>query len=196
MKIRQLLVLAAVPLVVGSLGFTVASNAATRQVSQVAQNSTQPNQQRPGPHRHPRIDFAAAAQKLGITEAQLKEALGVPANPPAAGDRSQRPRLDIKGAASKLGVTEQQLVEALGLPPRPNLAAAAQKLGVTEAQLKEALGVPANPPSPGSDRTQRPPRPDLKSAAAKLGVTEQQLIDALGIPPRPPGDRPANPPTN
>ncbi len=33
--------------------------------------------------RPPRPDFAAAAAKLGVTEAQLKDALGVPANPPS-----------------------------------------------------------------------------------------------------------------
>ncbi|WP_235526233.1 hypothetical protein [Nostoc piscinale] len=44
--------------------------------------------------------------------------MGVPANPPAQGQR----------------------------PPRPDFAAAAQKLGVSEQKLKDALGVPANPP--------------------------------------------------
>ncbi|WP_228013319.1 hypothetical protein [Nostoc edaphicum] len=64
--------------------------------------------------RPPRPDFAAAATKLGVTEAQLKAALGVP------GDRSQRPpRPDFKAAAAKLGVTEQQLIDALGVPPHP-----------------------------------------------------------------------------
>ncbi|MEH2345519.1 MAG: hypothetical protein V7K22_28570, partial [Nostoc sp.] len=54
------------------------------------------------------------------TEAQLKTALGVPANPPNPGDRSQRPhRPDLKAAAAKLGVTEQQLIDALGVPPHP-----------------------------------------------------------------------------
>ena len=84
----------------------------------------------------PRPDFAAAATKLGVTEAQLKAALGVPANPPNPGDRSQR-------------------------PPRPDFAAAATKLGVTEAQLKAALGVPPHPPSDGgaSPQENRPNQP-------------------------------------
>ncbi|MEH2114994.1 MAG: hypothetical protein V7K39_21370, partial [Nostoc sp.] len=51
---------------------------------------------------------------------QLKAALGVPANPPNAGDRNQRPlRPDFAAAATKLGVTEQQLIDALGIPPHP-----------------------------------------------------------------------------
>lgn len=155
-----------------------------------AQNTAQPNV--PQGQRRPvhQIDFAAAATKLGITEAQLREALGVNTT------NGQKRRPDIKAAATKLGISEQQLVQALGLPnrpPGPDFAAAAAKLGVSEAQLKAALGVPANPPNTG-DRRQRPPRPDFQAAAAKLGVTEQQLIEALGVPPHPPsGDRPANP---
>jgi hypothetical protein len=48
-------------------------------------------------------DLAAAAQKLGITEQQLRDALGPP--PP-----------NLAVAARKLGITEQQLRDALGLP--------------------------------------------------------------------------------
>jgi hypothetical protein len=80
------------------------------------------------PKRAP-INFAAAATKLGTTEAKLKTALGLPARPPqkeqTAGEQEpkkpeqRRPRLDIKGAATKLGVTEQKLIEALGLPAKP-----------------------------------------------------------------------------
>jgi hypothetical protein len=80
------------------------------------------------PKRAP-INFAAAATKLGTTEAKLKTALGLPAHPPqkeqTAGEQEpkkpeqRRPRLDIKGAATKLGVTEQKLIEALGLPAKP-----------------------------------------------------------------------------
>ncbi|MEH2437200.1 MAG: hypothetical protein V7K25_23670, partial [Nostoc sp.] len=62
----------------------------------------------------------AAAVKLGVSEQQLKNALGVPANPPNPGDRNQRPpRPDLKAAAAKLGVSEQQLKDALGVPPHP-----------------------------------------------------------------------------
>lgn len=200
MTLNRFFAVAAIPVLMGSFAFAMPDQAdAANPSRRMAQNSTQPKQQGQGQQgqqrqrrAHPPIDFAAAAAKLNISEADLKAALGV------SGDSSttngQKRRLDIRGAAAKLGITEQQLVQALGLPPRPprpDFAAAASKLGVTEAQLKAALGVPANPPS--ENNGQRPPRPDFKAAAAKLGVTEQQLIDALGIPPRPPGgDRPAN----
>lgn len=111
------------------------------------QSSEGQSKQRPDrkPQR-PRIDFAAAAAKLGTTEAKLKAALGLPARPSQADKssgaqltppqngqattgkgesrkpeqgRPPRPRLDIKGAAAKLGVTEQKLLQALGLPEKP-----------------------------------------------------------------------------
>ncbi len=174
MNIRRVLVVAAMPLLIGSVGLLGSNQAnATNPSRQVAQAAEPSNQQPNGQRRPPKIDFAAAATKLGVTEAQLKAALGVPAQPPSQSDRSQRPRPDFKAAAAKLGVTEQK--------------------------LKEALGVPAQPPSQ-ADRSQRPPRPDFKAAAAKLGVTEEQLVQALGVPPRPPqdgnqsgGDRPSQP---
>ena len=164
MKINQALVVTAISVLAGTLVFTSPNQAnAEAPLHQIAQATDAPNQPPQGHRRRPRIDFAAAAQKLGVTEAQLKDALGVPANPPNGADRN-------------------------GRPPRPDFAAAAEKLGVTEQQLKDALGVPANPPN-SSDRNGRPPRPDFKAAAAKLGVTEQQLTDALGIPPCPPANR-------
>jgi hypothetical protein len=192
MNTRRLLALIALPVLVGTFGCVAQSKTTAQPSNRVAQNSSQPNQQQEG-RRHRGPNFAAAAQKLDISEATLKEALGVPANPPstppAPGQRPPRP--DFKAAAAKLGITEEQLVNALGIPPRPprpDFAAAAQKLGVSEANLKEALGVPANPPSTPPTPGQRLPRPDFKAAAEKLGVTEEQLINALGIPPRPPQD--------
>ena len=182
MMTRRLLAAVALPIVMATLGYATASSALNAGQGrpgsmQLAQNSDQPGQagtKRRGPN------FAAAAQKLGISEATLKAALGVPATPPAPGQRPPRP--DFAAAAAKLGITEQQLTDALGVRHRrPDFAAAAQKLGVTEDQLKTALGVPANPPAPGTEG-QRRPRPDFKAAAAKLGVTEQQLKDALGVP--------------
>lgn len=129
MNIRQaqLLLVTAIPVLVGTFDFISLNRAnAEAPIHQIAQTPLPDNQPPDGQHRPPRIDFAAAAAKLGVTEAQLKDALGVPANPPNPSDRNQR-------------------------PPRPDFAAAATKLGVTEAQLKDALGVPANPPNP-SDR--------------------------------------------
>ena len=169
MNIRRVLVVTAIPVLVGTFGFISLNQAnAASKFSQIAQAQLPPNQPPDEQGRPPRPDFKAAAAKLGVTEQKLKDALGVPANPPNPADRNQR-------------------------PPRPDFKAAAAKLGVSEQKLKDALGVPANPPNLG-DRNQRPPRPDFKAAAAKLGVTEQQLKDALGVPPHPPGvDRP-NPP--
>ncbi|MBY5281331.1 hypothetical protein [Anabaena sp. PCC 7938] len=56
---------------------------------QIAQVSPSPNAQPDGEQRPPRPDFKAAATKLGVTEQQLKDALGVPAHPPSQGDRNQ-----------------------------------------------------------------------------------------------------------
>ncbi len=54
----------------------------------------------------PAMDLAAAAAKLGVTEQQLREALG---------DLGQGP-MDLATAAKKLGISEDLLREALGLP--------------------------------------------------------------------------------
>ncbi len=189
MNTRRLLALMAIPVLVGTFGCVALNQATAQSPNRLAQNSSQPNQQQEGRRNHRGPDFAAAAQKLGISEADLRAALGVTSDSQAT--PGQRPRLDIKGAATTLGITEEQLVNALGIPPRrprPDFAAAAQKLGVSEADLKAALGVPTNPPSTPPAPGQRPPRPDFKAAAEKLGVTEEQLINALGIPPRPPQD--------
>jgi hypothetical protein len=55
------------------------------------------------PGRPPKLDLAAAAQKLGVTEQALRQALGTP--PP-----------DFDAAAKKLGVTKAALLTALGIP--------------------------------------------------------------------------------
>jgi hypothetical protein len=59
--------------------------------------------ERPSP---PILDMAAAAAKLGVTEAQLTEAMS----------NSGQGRMDLAAAATKLGVTETALREALGFP--------------------------------------------------------------------------------
>jgi hypothetical protein len=73
---------------------------------------------RDGMGRPPRPDFAAAAETLGVSEADLKAALGVPETPPER-DEMGHP----------IG----------GRPPRPDFAAAAEQLGVSEEALLEAL---------------------------------------------------------
>lgn len=112
MSTRRLFALMAIPVLVGTFGCTT-FNATAQSSKQVAQASPQPNQQPEG-LRHRSPDFAAAAQKLGISEATLKDALEVPANL-QPGQRPPRP--DFKAAAAKLGVTEQQLRDALGIRP-------------------------------------------------------------------------------
>lgn len=123
MKIASLLALPATALLLGfsSLTFqnrTTASSSNTL----LAQSAPEPSQERRHP---PRIDFATAAKQLGVTEAKLIEALGLPAKPPEPpSDKNcppppPPPPLDIPGAAKKLGVTEAQLIQILGIPPRP-----------------------------------------------------------------------------
>ena len=57
----------------------------------------------PGAQGGPAIDTAAAAAKLGITEAELKDALGLTMPP------------DFASAAEKLGITEAELKSILGV---------------------------------------------------------------------------------
>ncbi|MBD2298992.1 hypothetical protein [Nostoc sp. FACHB-190] len=216
MKLNTAAVVATISILASTFGVISLNQVnAANPASKIAQASSQPSDQPPEGQRPPRPDFAAAAQKLGVSEQKLKEALGVPANPPSQGQGQRPPRPDFAAAAQKLGVSEQKLKEALGVPanppgqgqgqrqgkgqgqgqgqgdfnqrpPRPDFAAAAQKLGVSEQKLKEALGVPANPPSEGQGQGQRPPRPDFAAAAQKLGVSEQKLKEALGVPANPP----------
>ncbi|MBT3190644.1 MAG: hypothetical protein HN736_13205 [Anaerolineae bacterium] len=144
----------------------------------------------------PQIDFAAAASTLGITEDELKSAMGEPGQGPP----------DFLTVAAQLGISEEALITALGLPaggpdggqqgqsqnqdgqrpqqgqddgqqrPQIDLATAASTLGVTEDALKTALGEPGQG------------KPDLAIVATELGVTEEALIDALGIPAGGPGN--------
>jgi hypothetical protein len=60
----------------------------------------------PGGQGGPAIDTAAAAKKLGITEAELTAAFGATMPP------------DTAAAAKKLGVTEAVLLDALGAPAK------------------------------------------------------------------------------
>jgi hypothetical protein len=64
-------------------------------------DATPPQGQRPS---MPEIDYAAAAAKLGVTEQQLKDAMGSDAQKPP----------DMSAAAATLGVTEEALRTALG----------------------------------------------------------------------------------
>jgi len=87
MMTRRLMTLIALPILIGSFG-CAALTATAQSPTRLAQSSPQPN---PQGKRHHSPDFAAAAQKLGISEAKLKDALGVPATPPTSGTPGQRP---------------------------------------------------------------------------------------------------------
>ncbi|MEG4862413.1 MULTISPECIES: hypothetical protein [Microcoleaceae] len=123
MKIASLLALPATALLLGFSSLTFPDRTTANSNTVLAQSQPEPNQERRHP---PRIDFAAAAKQLGITEAELIEALGLPAKPPEPPENNRPPgpppppRLDIAGAAKKLGVTEAQLIKILGIPPRPS----------------------------------------------------------------------------
>lgn len=163
---------------VGGLGlaaFSQTSPAPTGQGSQGVERS-EPAQNRQGGGRGhgggQGRGLEEAAAQLGVSEADLKAALGLPAERP--------PRPDLAAAATQLGISETDLREALrsnrqtarqeGEMGRGQaLAATAAQLGVSEADLKTALGLPAEPP----------PRPDLAAAATQLGVSETDLRDAL-----------------
>ena len=119
MKIASLLALPATALLLGFSSLTFPDRTTGNSNTVLAQSQPEPSQERRHP---PRIDFAAAAKQLGVTEAELIEALGLPAKPPeppSENNRPPRPRLDIPGAAKKLGVSEAELIKILGIPPRP-----------------------------------------------------------------------------
>lgn len=122
MKITSLLALPATALLLGFSSLTFPDRTTANSNTVLAQSQPEPSQER---RRPPRIDFAAAKQ-LGVSEAELIEALGLPAKPPEPPSENNRPssppprpRLDIPGAAKKLGVTEADLIKILGIPPRP-----------------------------------------------------------------------------
>ncbi|MBR8838031.1 MAG: hypothetical protein DSM106950_29525 [Stigonema ocellatum SAG 48.90 = DSM 106950] len=118
MFISRVFIVLAVPLVIVACSSVVPNKTTSNQVDIEAQNSLPPNDTG-RPQQPPRIDFATAAQKLGVTEAKLKTALKVPEKPPTEPSSSPPPPPDIKGAAVKLGVTEKKLIEALRIPPHP-----------------------------------------------------------------------------
>lgn len=145
--------------------FTQADSQATQQMQQNGQSWNGAER-----GRHPRgRRLAAAAVQLGVTEAELRTALGLPEQPIEP---------DIAAAATQLGTTAAELQTALGNSRlegqgprgrRPDFAAVAEQYGVTEADLRTALGIPAERP-----------QPDLVAAAQQLGVSEADLRDALG----------------
>ncbi|MGB3199292.1 MAG: hypothetical protein WBA99_00220 [Nodosilinea sp.] len=154
----------AMALLSGSLGFAALSQ--TTQSAPAQPSLAQSGERFEGRGRGHGQGLANAAAQLGVSEADLKAALGLPAEPPT--------RPDLAAAATELGLSETDLREALReTGPRGDrgqrLAHAATELGLSEADLRTALGLPTEPLQ----------RPDLATAAAALGVTEAELQDAL-----------------
>jgi lambda repressor-like predicted transcriptional regulator len=179
MQIRHLiLTTTAASLLVSTLGFaatlgngtawanpTPSEGTVSLELAQRGNPSTQGSQRganRRGQH------LATAAAELGVSETELRTALGLPEQPIEP---------DFAGAAAQLGTTETELRNALrsshqaGPGPggrRPDFAAVAQQYGVSTETLLSALGVPAERP-----------QPDIAAAAQQLGVSEDVLRDAL-----------------
>ena len=133
------------------------------------QSDGRPSRGQNGEGRDSKIDTAAAAETLGVSETDLQAALGEPG----------QGKPEFATVAAELGVTEEVLIGALGIPargedggrhPQIDLTATASELGVSEEALQAALGEPGQG------------KPDFAAVAAELGVTEEVLIDALGIP--------------
>lgn len=81
-----------------------------------------PDNKRPGQQ----MDLAAAAEKLGKTEEELKAALGINNDneqeniTPGAKPSGEPKKIDLAAAAKTLGVTEDALKETLGMNNRPS----------------------------------------------------------------------------
>ncbi len=178
MKISQAFQCAAITLLLEATAPCSNSNlnvsAQTQSQEQLQAQVSNQERSRPTPP-----DLAAAAKKLGVTEQQLVEALGLPPKPPESSNQNQLPpdpppRPDFASAAQKLGTTEAKLVEALGLPPKPP---------------ESANGNQANQSNQSAQGCMPPPRLDIKGAAQKLNVSEADLVKALNLPEPPPRDR-------
>ncbi|NJL48399.1 MAG: hypothetical protein HC929_14105 [Leptolyngbyaceae cyanobacterium SM2_5_2] len=151
---HTLMATAGAALLLGSLGMTALTLANPAQADNLlAQATGEPRGEGRG-HGPRGQHLAEAAAELGVTEAALRTALGLPAEPV---------QIDLAAAATQLGTTETELRESLrearqaqgrrGGPP--DLAPVAEQYGVSEAELRTALGLPAEPLA----------RPDLATAA-------------------------------
>ncbi|MEC9308015.1 MAG: hypothetical protein VX966_00700 [Chloroflexota bacterium] len=118
--------------------------------------------------KKPPHDMKQAAERLGITRDELREALGGP--PP-----------DISIGAKTLGITEEDLLAALDMQERPHgkkyqgraqdnpLKIAADHLGISFEEFQKALGGPP---------------PDIEGASRKLGIDSEKIREALLVPPK------------
>ena len=162
MKIhRSFLVLSAVSLLSGAVGFTLSGQIASAQQSNMPQNAQQPGRPMGG-------------QQGGPMGGQPGGPMGGQQGGPMSGQQGG-PGGGCQGGGHR----------------RPDLEAAAKQLGITKDKLVQALGLPEKPPTDDQGRPSGPPpRPDLNAAAQRLGITEAQLVKALGIPARPQGQGP------
>ena len=118
--------------------------------------------------KKPPHDMKQAAERLGVTRDELREALGGP--PP-----------DISLGAKTLGITEEDLMAALDMQERPHdkkykgraednpLKIAADHLGISFEEFQQALGGPP---------------PDIEGASRKLGIDAERIREALSVPPK------------
>lgn len=95
------------------------NNSQQQNQEQVGQQNGTPGQGRP---EMKDLDYAAAAETLGVTEDVLKSALGVieETSTTVSGTPAQPKRMDLAGAAKTLGVEELALREALGMTDMGN----------------------------------------------------------------------------
>lgn len=117
---RTLIAVSVLSVIIGTLGVAALRPAiATDRQPQILAEAQQPaDNNRPAHGHHGPPDFAAAAAELGVSEADLKAALGVPETLPehsgmghSGGDRPHHP--DFAAAAEQLGVSEATLLGAL-----------------------------------------------------------------------------------
>lgn len=161
-KLRQLGASSLVLVSLSVLGIVQISNAAEAGQTQAPQSSEGRSRRPDRKSERPRINFAAAAAKLGTTEAKLKETLGIPVRAPQSNPQSN-PQGESRGESRgdnssgergrpKRGHQEQ----GHGRPPRLDIKGAAAKLGVTEQKLMNALGLQPKPPQDQSGNMQQP----------------------------------------
>jgi hypothetical protein len=97
------------------------SNTSLQDNQQVVQDSQRP-EGTPGQNRPEmkEIDYVGAADILGVTEDELKEALGIDDETEVSGTPGQPKMMDLATAAETLGITEDELKEALGMDKTGN----------------------------------------------------------------------------
>jgi lambda repressor-like predicted transcriptional regulator len=164
---RQWLAVSLTSLVLGTLGVAALTGINSAQAENLQPQQIAQVNQRPQGRFERGAGLAAAAEQLGVSEAELRTALGLPAAPVEP---------DFAGAAEFLEITEAELMDTLRAThrasgqrgPRPDFAAVAEQYGVSEEDLINALGIPAERPEP-----------NIAAAAETLGISEEEMLNAL-----------------